>query len=70
MKPVYVIIDVKEKETFEKAWGIPYGYSECPRSHSFQSMMLYFDEMLNEKEQKRSVIEKHYLGFSEIVYKG
>jgi hypothetical protein len=68
MKPVFAIIDEKERNDFEKEWGIAYGYVECDLFHDFDDAVIDFEESIDESENSW-VIERVDEEGREIVYR-
>ncbi len=68
MKPVYVIIDERARNDFEKEWGIAYGYSDCEIFFDFEEAVIDFEEWVEEWENSY-IIEKIDGEGRETVYK-
>lgn len=68
MKPVYAIINDKERNDFEKKFQIPYGYSACELFDDFDVAIKYFDS--NKKNfNKHTIIEQVDSSGRCLVYK-
>lgn len=68
MRPVFVIIDEKTRDDFEKEWGIPYGYADCEIFLDLDAAVIDFEEWVDDWETTY-VIEKIDSEGREIVYK-
>jgi len=55
MKSVYAIINLKEREEFEKEWFLPYGYASCELFCTMKDAISVYED---EYEEDEYVIEK------------
>jgi len=68
MEPVYVIIDEKARDDFEKEWQIAYGYSDCEIFRDLDEAIIDFEEWVGEWDNTY-IIEKVDSEGRELVYK-
>lgn len=68
MRPVFVIIDEKTRDDFEKEWRIPYGYADCEIFLDFDDAVIDFEEWVDEWETTY-IIEKIDNKGRETLYK-
>jgi len=68
MRPVYVIIDEKARDDFEKEWGISYGYADSEIFTDFEDAVIDFEDFVDDWETNY-IIEKIDSEGREIVYR-
>ena len=67
MKPIYAMVNIDERDEFEKHFQIPYGYSQCYMTYDFDLAIRVFDN-LSDGEKEVYVIESVDSEGREIVY--
>jgi len=68
MRPVYVIIDEKARDDFEKEWCISYGYSESEIFTDFEEAVIDFEDFVDDWETNY-IIERIDSEGRETVYR-
>jgi hypothetical protein len=70
MKTRYAVVNLKEKEEFEKKWEMGYGYNNCPYiGFSQKEAINWINRNLGQNERKDYVVERHNAGKIDVVWK-
>lgn len=67
--PVYVVVNEKEREVFEKKYHLHYGYHTCQIFSELDAAVGYV-ENLPESKRMNTIVERHEAGDIEIIYRG
>ena len=68
MKPRFAVIDIEERDSFEKEYQIPYGYAASFVSFDMEEAINYLEDKYDESEVTM-VVEKVDEDGREVVYK-
>jgi len=66
----YIVVDKVEREEFEKAFQVPYGYGCCEIYTDFNEALGFFDDLPSEHLCRFFIIEKWENGQKEVVFEG
>jgi glutaredoxin len=70
MKTRYVVVNLKEKEEFEKKWEMSYGYNNSPYiGFNQKEAIKWINQNLGPNERKDYVVERHNAGKTDVVWK-